>query len=257
MKKVIMLGAHGGRNKGKATTSLLLSESVAIDAGNLLAPLGREARRLNHIFLSHCHMDHIFDLPFLIEAFFVERTKPINIYGLSHTLDMLKAHIFNGKIWPNFNDIFLLNSEEHAINFCVIEPNKSYVVDNLRLTPYETVHTVPSVGYLIEKGARKLIFTADTCKCENTWKIINATPEIKTLITEVSFPSGMEQLAYKSGHLTPKLLNEELSNLKRNDVKVYVCHFKPDFVDLLYAEMQHFERTKLVKFLDDETEIEI
>ena len=32
------------------------------------ASLGKKARKIDHIFLSHCHLDHIIDIPFLIEG---------------------------------------------------------------------------------------------------------------------------------------------------------------------------------------------
>ena len=252
-----MLGAYGGRDRNKSTTSLFISDSVVIDAGNLLSPLGRNARKINHLFLTHCHMDHLVDLPFLIDAFFAERTQPLNVYGLPHTIAMIKQHIFNGNIWPDFNAITLLNARELAVNLHEIEPNVTYFADNIKLTPFATNHTVKSIGYIVQKQNSKIMFTSDTTRCPAIWEILNNDPTISSLIIETSFPSNLEQLAIVSGHLTPKLLDEELANLKRDDIALYLNHFKPDFVEALKKELAGFERAKKAILLDDGMEIKI
>ncbi|MDR0664471.1 MAG: 3',5'-cyclic-nucleotide phosphodiesterase [Helicobacteraceae bacterium] len=251
MSGITMLGAYGGRLNDKSTTSLLVSDSVAIDAGNLLSPLGFSANEINHIFLTHSHLDHIMDLPFLIDAFFASRDRPINIYGLPHTVKTLKKHIFNDEIWPNFAAISLLNSSDPVIIMREIEPNVCYEVDDVKLTPFKTNHAVESVGYVIEKEGKKIMFTSDTSRCANIWDILNEDTDIASIIIEASFPSDYEKLALDSGHLTPKLLNEELGRLKREDVTIYVNHIKPDFMETLKRELSSFERTKKAIPLSD------
>ncbi|MDR1910858.1 MAG: 3',5'-cyclic-nucleotide phosphodiesterase [Helicobacteraceae bacterium] len=251
MSSVIMLGAYGGRLDDKSTTSLLVSDTIAIDAGNLLSPLGYEAKKINHIFLTHSHIDHIVDLPFLIDAFFVDRSAPLNIYGLKETIQSLKDHIFNDQIWPDFSAILLPRTGEPSIMLREIKPNTEYLIDGVKLTPFETNHTVESVGYVIDKDGRKIMFTSDTSKCANIWNILNNDPAISSIIIEVSFPSRLEKLAIDSGHLTPKMLNEELENLLRDDVAIYINHFKPDFIETLTQELSSFERAKKAITLND------
>ncbi|GHS89819.1 cAMP phosphodiesterase class-II:metallo-beta-lactamase superfamily protein [Campylobacterota bacterium] len=254
-EKAVMLGAYGGRSKNRSTTSLLLSESVVIDAGNLLAPLGRDAKKLDHIFLTHCHLDHIFDLPFLVESFFVERVSPINVYGVEHTIEKLKANIFNNTIWTDFSQVALLNSNESVLNLHIIEPNKTYIADGIKISPFATTHIVPSVGYVVEKNGRKLMFTSDTYKCPAVWEILNSDHAINTLIIETSFPTSMAQLAKASGHLTPGLLNEEIANLDRSNVNICINHFKIEYMNILKLELSNLKYTKKARLLDDGTEI--
>ena len=59
--------------------------------------------------------------------------------------------------------------------------------------------------------------------------MVNATKNLKAVITEASFPNSEEALARISGHLTPSLLGKELEKLKR-DVPVYIYGPKPRFV---------------------------
>jgi cAMP phosphodiesterase len=187
----------------------------------------------------------------MIDAFFTTRDRTLNIYGLPQTIKTLRNHLFNDEIWPDFTAISLLKSGEPAITMKEIRPNERYEIDEVALTPFETSHTVKSVGYVIEKEGKKIMFTSDTGKCANIWNILNGDPDIASIIIEVSFPSAYEELAICSGHLTPKLLNDELANLKRNDITIYVNHIKPDFIEALKQELLSFERTKKAIPLSD------
>ncbi|MDR1450927.1 MAG: hypothetical protein LBI57_01135 [Helicobacteraceae bacterium] len=51
--------------------------------------------------------------------------------------------------------------------------------------------------------------------------------------------------------MTPKLLNEELKNLKREDATIYVNHFKPVFAQTLLKELREFKRAKKAIALTD------
>jgi ribonuclease BN (tRNA processing enzyme) len=252
-----ILGAYGGTDDGKATTSIQISEKVTIDAGNILNPLGYRARKIDHMFFTHSHYDHIVDLPFFIDAFFLEREEPLHLYGINHTIDVLKKHIFNSAICPDFNIIAQAGGKGPAIVFHEIEAGNEYAADSVRMTPFETNHIVKSVGYVIKKHGKKIMFTSDTYKCGKIWDILNSDETITKLIIETSFPSAYEHLALASGHLTPKLLNEELSHLKRTDVDIYICHIKPKHIDTIKKELRDFERTKNAIVLDDGMEIEL
>ena len=242
MSTIKILGAYGGRGAGQSTTSILLNEQVAIDAGNLLAPLGESANDIDHIFLSHCHLDHIIDIPFLIDAFFVRRKAPLNIYALPKTIDSLKKHVLNWEIWPNFNDIDLIGQKEKSIRFIPIGTGNTYDVAGLTLKPIPTNHTVPSCGYVVTKEGKKVLLTLDTYTCDSVWEEINRDCAINTLVIEVSFPSRMERLAEASGHLTPRLLKEELTKITREEpLNIYINHMKPDLVDEIRKEIQELE----------------
>lgn len=240
MAKITVLGAYGGRGANQGTTSFQLNKSVVIDAGNILNPLGKKARKIDHIFLSHCHLDHIIDIPFLIDAFFAYRKEPLYIHALPQTIASLKKHILNWEIWPDFNDIDLLGQKEKSIVFNEIELDREYSVDGLRLKPIETNHTVPSCGYVVTKKEKKALLTLDTHLCDRIWDEINGDFDINTLIIEASFPSRLNKLAEMSGHLTPELLAGELKKIKRDKpLNIYINHLKPDFKDEISQEIKY------------------
>lgn len=238
------------------TTSLLVNEICCIDAGNILAQLGEDAKGLDHIFLTHSHLDHILDLPSLIDTFYSHRTTSLNVYALKETVYSLKKHIFNECIWPDFSAINLPNGTIPAIVFHELDPIGSYRVGDATLYPFATKHSVPSVGYVIEKNGNKLMFTSDTYCDENLWEIINNDTAIKVLIIEVSFSSVFDKLAEASLHLTPKLLDKELDKLMRKDIKIYINHIKPTMRKKIVKELREFNNTKDCIVLEDGMVIE-
>ena len=106
MEGIKVLGSYGNRGFNKGTTSFLVEENIAIDAGNLANGLGDNVEKIEHIFLSHSHFDHILDIPFVIDTNFSKRENSLKIYGLKETIEAIKV-IFNNKIWPDFTNICL------------------------------------------------------------------------------------------------------------------------------------------------------
>ena len=200
--------------------------------------------QIEHIFLTHSHIDHIVDLPFLIDLYYADQKHTLQIYALQETIDTLKKHIFNFDIYPDFSQINLQNSENKALEFNAIEYGESYSVDGVTLVPIETNHTVKSCGYIISKDDKSILFTADTYINDNIWNILNRDKNITSLITEVSFPSSMQDLARISKHYTPKILYEELKKLKRNDINIYLLHFKPNYMEIILKEIAEYKLLK-------------
>src|SRR5262249_10619610 len=72
-------------------TGLLLIDAAGNTFGRLLQA-GIDPQRLRGILLTHGHADHVYGLPILLtQLFLAGRTEPIPIYGLSPTLDLVRA----------------------------------------------------------------------------------------------------------------------------------------------------------------------
>jgi len=231
-----LLGVYGCKTKDKFTTCLQISSNIVIDAGNIM-DLGYKAKEIDYIFLTHSHLDHICDIPFLIDNFFSYRKKPIYIFGLKDTLDSLKNYIFNGHIWPDFHQIELLNRECKAIEFIEIGESETKIVDGVEIESIKSNHLIPTLGYIINK---KTLFTGDTYTNEILKNRLNSDLKIKNLIIDVSFPSRMDKLAFDSKHLTPKLLKEFLSEV-REGLNVYIYHLKPQFEEEIIEELKELD----------------
>ena len=235
-----ILGAYGAKSFELNTTCIQLNNEIVIDAGNILKSLGDDAHLIKHIFLTHSHLDHIVDIPLLVDSYFEKFQEPITIYGIKKTLDDLKEHLFNNRIWPDFSKIKLSNESNNAIVFKEIAYGQTIEFEDVSLKVIANNHTSSSCGFVIKKKSKSLLFTSDTYLCQSIWNEINEDPEIKSVIVDVSFPSRFEWLAKESKHLTPKLLHEELKQLKRNDVTVFVNHLKPIYLGEIKHELKEY-----------------
>ena len=62
--KLRILGCSGGIGGNLRTTSLLLDHDILIDAGTGVGDLSlAEMCAINHVFVTHSHLDHITCLP--------------------------------------------------------------------------------------------------------------------------------------------------------------------------------------------------
>ncbi len=220
-----ILGCSGGEAEGERLTGLLVDGHVAIDAGSLTQALTVDEQvAVRHIFLTHSHLDHICTLPFFTKNIFGHTASPVGIRALPETLDVLRRHLFNDELWPDFSVI--PSRDDPTIVYSGIEPEATYAMNGLRITPIRVNHLVPCVGYKVEDDRSAFIFSSDTAETDRIYEVANATPNLKLFITEASFPNEQAWLAEASKHLTPAKLGIELKKLKV-DVPVGIYHLTP------------------------------
>src|SRR3989344_716585 len=98
--KVRVLGCYGAIAKDCRTTSFLIDDSILIDAGPGVGDLTLEQmRRIDHVFLTHSHLDHIAALPLMLDAVSSLRNTHVQVHPLPATLDDLHQHDFNNSKW--------------------------------------------------------------------------------------------------------------------------------------------------------------
>lgn len=242
MNYLKILGASGSKTKLKGTTSFQVFKTILIDAGNVINTISDDAVYINHIFLTHSHSDHIIDLPFLIESFFEKREETLIIYASKETIQSLKDHTFNDKIWPDFSKINLIDSDKKALEFRVIKEEETTKIENYEITAHKSNHIDGAFGFeVIKDNKTGYVISGDTYANPTLWDVINKNKKIKSLIIECSFPSSMEKLAKDSKHLTPKLLKKELSQLKRDDVQIFIYHIKESYFEKIVEEIKDYK----------------
>jgi ribonuclease BN (tRNA processing enzyme) len=233
--RIRVLGCSGGIGGGLRTTALLVDEDVLIDAGTGVGDLPLQAlARIDHIFVSHSHLDHVTSIPFLVDTVGGMRSAPVTVYGIKETLDTLRAHLFNWKLWPDFTQI-----PDAARPFMVyreIRVGETVDLGGRRITAIPANHTVPAVGYALESAEAALIYTGDTWVNDALWRVVNATPRLKYLIIETAFSDKEHDVAVASKHLCPRVLAQELGKM-RADPEVYITHLKPGEVALTMKEV--------------------
>lgn len=234
--KLRVLGCSGGiGGESWRTTALLVDHDVLIDAGTGVVDLAiPDMASIDHVFLTHCHLDHIAALPLLIDTVADRRRTPLTVYGTEPVLALLRRHIFNWEIWPDLSQA--LSAEQAFLRYQAIEPGIPVSLGARRFTALPVEHTVPAVGYCLDSGQASLVFSGDTGPCDAFWQAVNSIDNLRHLIVECAFPNRDERRAALSKHLCPSLLATELHKLERR-CDIHIAHLKPGQSALTMAEI--------------------
>ena len=247
--KLQILGCSGGIGPGLRTTSLLIDNDVLIDCGSGVGDLTQdEQNQIQHIFLSHGHLDHIAFIPFLADSAFEALVgNPITIHLLAETLDMLRQHIFNWQIWPDFAK--LPNEENPVIKYNVIAPGQQVRLGERLIEAIPVTHTQPAVGYRVQSpDGGSFAFSGDTKSTDQFWKVLNNYPGLDVLIMECAYTDKEEILSQVAGHHRPSSLAEDLRKL-RHQPELYITHQKPVDTDLIMRELAELVDGRELKVL--------
>ena len=234
--KLRILGCSGGIGGRLRTTSMLLDHDVLIDAGTGVGDLSiTELAQIDHIFLTHSHLDHIASIPFLVDTVGGMRSKPLTVYASDATRDIIVRHIFNWNIWPDFTRI--PSVENPYLRFESVSVGTTITLGARRFTVLPAEHTVPAVGYHLDSGSGSLVFTGDTIGTQEFWDVVNRIENLRYLIIETAFCNFEKNLATASKHLCPSTLAIELSKLHR-PAEIYITHLKPGEVEQTMQEIE-------------------
>ena len=235
--KLRVLGCSGGiGGRHLRTTSFLVDSDLLIDAGTGVGDLTlAELSQIDHICLTHSHLDHVASIPFLVDTVGGMRTKPITVYASRATIEILKNHLFNWAIWPDFSEI--PTPQAPFLRYAELELGGSLELSGRKITALPAKHTVPAVGYQLDSGEASLVFTGDTGPNDALWKIVNRIGNLKYLIIETAFSNKERKLAEMSRHLCPDMLAEELAKLERN-AEIYITHMKPGEIEPTMLEIE-------------------
>lgn len=247
--KLRILGCSGGIGGNLRTTSFLLDHDVLIDAGTGVGDLSlAEMCVIDHVFVTHSHLDHIACLPLLVDSVGFMRDQPLVIHATDETLHILKQHVFNWEIWPDFSEIPSLH--QPILRYERIVLGETVEVGGRKITPLPANHVVPAVGYQVDSGKKSLVFSGDTTTCDALWEAVNRIRNLEYLIVETAFSNAEKNLAVISKHLCPSLLAEELGKLKL-DPKIYITHLKPGEIELTMQEVSECVKNFVPKMLQN------
>lgn len=247
--KLRILGCSGGIGGNLRTTSLLLDHDVLIDAGTGVGDLSlAEMCVIDHVFVTHSHLDHIACLPLLVDSVGFMRDKPLVIHATDETLAILKKHVFNWEIWPDFTAIPSLH--QPILRYECLIPGETVDVGGRKISPLPANHVVPAVGFQIDSGKTSLVFSGDTTTCDALWAAVNRIRNLEFLIIETAFSNAEKELALVSKHLCPSLLAEELHKLRLNP-EIYITHLKPGEVELTMQEVSECVQGFVPKMLQN------
>ena len=271
--KVIPLGVKGGLDESNLSAYLVAAggsdQFICLDAGTIYKGLELAAAKkifkpsnpsviqqnnINSYFISHAHLDHTAGL--IMNS---PNDKAKNLYGLASVLDVFKKNYFTWSAWANFG-----NEGEAPIlkkySYQTLTPKLEIPIDNtgLFVTPFVLSHVKPyeSTAFLVRNQDAYLLYLGDTgpdrveqsTQLAQLWQTIAPLViqnQLKAIFIEVSFDNSVSEKAL-FGHLTPKLLMEEMAKLNQltngllKNTQLYVTHIKPcdDCEKKIKAEIQ-------------------
>lgn len=242
--KVRVLGCSGAIASECRTTSFLLDHDVLVDAGTGVGDLSLEQMcSIDHVLLTHSHLDHIAALPLMLDSTAGLRSKPVQVHALAATIDALKAHVFNNIIWPDFSVI--PSRQAPFVQFNTLEVGQVLSLAGKQIEVLPAVHTVPAVGYAAkaEAGSGYWVFTGDTECNAALWERVNQLP-VAMLVIETAFSNRERDLAVRSLHLSPHTLAGELDCIDKSaKYPIYITHTKPSQAELIMNEVRQFDQT--------------
>ena len=250
--KIQVLGGHGGLALGFATTSYLIDDKLLIDAGAVASTLTVEEQcRIEHILISHCHLDHIKDLAFICDNCFGLRPKPFEVFTHSTVKDIIKKHLLNDIVWPDFT--LLPNAENPTMRINAVDEEKEFVLGEYRVTPIKVKHDHDAMGFIIEKGDMAVLMTLDTGPTDRIWELGKKVKNLKAIFTEVSFPNELQKVANVSNHHTPQTIKTELSKMPAQ-IPIILTHLKPNYQKDILVQMAQLNEMR-IKILEKDGEI--
>ena len=243
--RVRVLGCDGAIARGARTTSFLVNRQLLVDAGTGAGDLTLdEMTAVQHVVLTHSHLDHIAALPLMLDAVGPRRGRPLQVHALPDTLAALQAHVFNDLIWPDFSR--LPTREAPFVTFHPLATGQQMVLGDVWVEALPASHTVAAVGYAVAQGPDQphWVFSGDTGHNPSFWQRVNQLP-VGVLVMETAFSEREAGLAHISKHLSPSTLADQLS-LMRADMgcPVYISHTKPAETELIMQEIQQINRQR-------------
>ena len=246
---VRVLGCSGSIAAGQRTTAFLVDEDILIDAGTGVGDLTlQEMARIDHIFLTHSHLDHVLAIPLLADSVIRLREGlrrgPVVVHALAPTLKALKDHVLNGVIWPDFTR--LPRADRPVLAFESLAVGDVLEINGRRIEVLPAVHTVPACGYAVQWAGASVdaggvhhpapsaassltsgawVYTGDTGPNPALWQRLAHLP-LAALVIETAFRDDEAGVAHASQHLCPSLLRAELAQLA-SPADVYITHIKP------------------------------
>jgi ribonuclease BN (tRNA processing enzyme) len=218
------------------TTALLIDDDLLIDAGTGVAVLtDDELARIDHVFLTHSHLDHLAYLPLMIDAVGEARPAPLTVHASRATLDILRAHIFNNLIWPDFTRIPA--PERPGVRFEALEVGERFTWNGRTVTALPARHAVPSMGFAVSGGAASVAFSGDTTTNPEFWRVVCALPDLRHVIVETAFPDAQIALAHAAHHYCPRLIAEDLRGIELQ-AELLISHLKPPHGARILAELR-------------------
>ena len=229
-----ILGAHNCESENTRLSGILIDDKIAVDAGSLSSSVSLDIQEnLTAVLLTHHHYDHIRDIMSVGMNNYLADTK-VKVYSIQSVYEVLN-YLFDSNF---YHDFMKRPQDNPAINFTIIEPHRSFKIEDYEIVAIPVKHSVPAVGFRIMSGSGKeLFFTGDTGpEVRECWEQVN--PDL--LIIECTASDRFYEFGKRAGHMTTGLLKEvltEFKELKGYIPQVITVHMSPRLEEEIRTEL--------------------
>jgi ribonuclease Z len=204
MPKVIVLGSSNAipDQQHENTHLVVVGEErvVMVDcASNPILRLQEASidfHTLTDLILTHFHPDHVSGVPLLLmNMWLMGRRRPLNIYGLHHTLDRVERLMgfYNWSEWPDFFPVAFFRLPAGEMTTVMDE-------DDLQIFSSPVRHLIPTIGLRIEfKSVQKVV--AYSCDTEPCAQVIRLAEGADVLFHEASGAQSGHSSAEQAGDI--------------------------------------------------------
>ncbi|MBP5568237.1 MAG: ribonuclease Z [Treponema sp.] len=196
-----------------------------------LRRLNLKWKKINAIFVSHTHADHVTGLPgILMLSAQVDREEPLYIYGPPKIKEYIET---SRKVLDMYINYPIVVKEIQAP--CVVHEEKDFVI---RAFPLD--HTKTCVGYTLEEHERPGEFNPQKARelnvpCGPLWSKLQNGEEVQSLDGKTVKPEevmGAKRSGRKFSFVTDTLYKESIAKeVKNSDLLICEAMFEDELID--------------------------
>lgn len=228
-----VLGCYGRLTPNHRSTGFLLNEDALLDAGTVNSALEVPAmERLRVLFLTHAHVDHVKELPFLLMERANKGLPSLILAAIPEVIDAVRRHLLNGVLWPDFTVI----GDPPTLVYHEMPVAKAVHVGGYEATAVPVHHTVPCTAFYLRRGGAGFLYTGDTSTTDAIWHVVKRHEDVRTVLAETTFADAGEAAAQNTGHYCPKTLAEDVAKAGRS-VRLLITHMRPELCDTIAHDL--------------------
>ena len=245
MMKVRVLGCSGAIAKDCRTTSFLIDGDVLVDAGTGVGDLTLdEMGGIDHVLLTHSHLDHVAALPLMVDAIASQLTKP-DAGACAWPAPSRRSRRMSSTTSSGPTSAAFRRPRRRSSAFTKSGSGRHWTSAGKHIEVLPAVHTVPAVRLRRRPRARAAGSSAATPSATRPSGARVNQMNVAALVIETAFSNREQDLAQRSLHLSPHALAEELDCIdKGKRFPIYITHTKPAETELIMSEIQKFDQTQ-------------